>query len=144
VPTAPGSGVQPLIDYVDFAQTGQNNATPSVALASYTIRGLPREGWKQQADGPALQTLATGYNANTDIVSACIYGAVPCPDTKLLATAAQVREQWEIPIRPTTIRSISPTKTTWGLGPCWDAIRETFTMATFPAPEMCAPEPVKA
>jgi hypothetical protein len=32
-----------------------------------------------------------GYGANIDIVSACIYGAVPCTDTKLLATAAQLR-----------------------------------------------------
>ena len=55
--TAPGSGVQPLIDYVNFAQICQNNATPSLALASYTIRGLSRE-WTEQTDGPALQTLA--------------------------------------------------------------------------------------
>jgi glucoamylase len=34
-----------------------------------------------------------GYDANIDIVSACIYGAVPCTDTKLLATAAQIRDQ---------------------------------------------------
>jgi glucoamylase len=33
MPTAPGSGVQPLIDYVNFAQICQNNATPSLALA---------------------------------------------------------------------------------------------------------------
>ena len=35
----------------------QNNATPSLALASYTIRGLSRQ-WTEQTDGPALQTLA--------------------------------------------------------------------------------------
>ena len=57
MPTAPGTGVQPLIDYVNFAQTCQNNATPSLALASYTIRGLSRQ-WTEQTDGPALQTLA--------------------------------------------------------------------------------------
>ena len=57
MPTAPGSGVQPLIDYVNFAQICQNNATPSLALASYTIRGLSRQ-WTEQTDGPALQTLA--------------------------------------------------------------------------------------
>jgi glucoamylase len=196
LPTAPGAGVQPLIDYVNFAQTCQNNGTPSLALASYTIRGLSRQ-WTEQTDGPALQTLAIlqaynqldaptqavamavinnnlnylitayqnqtfnlweehqgfsffarsvqlrcfqaittnaigipvppetdaaitwlqtalqqhwngtlyisllpapdGYDANIDIVSACIYGAVPCTDTKLLATAAQIRDQWENP-----------------------------------------------
>jgi len=63
LPTAPGSGVQPLIDYVNFAQTCQNDATPSLALASYTIRGLSRQ-WTEQTDGPALQTLAilTAYD----------------------------------------------------------------------------------
>ena len=35
----------------------------------------------------------SGYDANIDIVCACIYGAVPCTDTKLLATAAQLRSQ---------------------------------------------------
>jgi glucoamylase len=217
VPTASGSGVQPLIDYVDFAQTCQNNATPSVALASYTIRGLPREGWSEQADGPALQTLAIltaydqldtptqdvakavinknldyllgayqdqtvnlweehegfsffarsvqwrclqaikangigipippgtdaaitwlqtalqqhwngklyvsvmppppGYDANSDIVSACIYGAVPCTDTKLLATAAQVREQWEDPNSPDHYPINVTDKNNLGIGP---------------------------
>ena len=34
-----------------------DNATPSLALASYTIRGLSRQ-WTEQSDGPALQTLA--------------------------------------------------------------------------------------
>jgi len=196
LPATPGAGVHPLIDYVNFAQTCQNNATPSLALASYTIRGLSRQ-WTEQTDGPALQTLAilgaynqldaptqavavavinknvnylitayqnqtfnlweehqgfsffarsvqlrcfqaikantigipvppdidaaitwlqtalqqhwngtlyvsllpapAGYDANIDIVSACIYGAVPCTDTKLLATAAQIRDQWENP-----------------------------------------------
>jgi glucoamylase len=196
LPATPGTGVQPLIDYVNFAQTCQNNATPSLALASYTIQGLSRQ-WTEQTDGPALQTLAilgaynqldaptqavaatvinknldylitayqnqtfnlweehqgfsffarsvqlrcfqaikanaigipvppgtdaaitwlqtalqqhwngtlyvsllpapSGYDANIDIVCACIYGGVPCTDTKLLATAAQIRDQWENP-----------------------------------------------
>ena len=57
LPAAAGTGVQSLIDYVNFAQTCQNNATPSLALASYTIRGLSRQ-WTEQTDGPALQILA--------------------------------------------------------------------------------------
>ena len=57
MPTTPESGVQPLVDYVNFAQICQNNATPSLALASYTIRGGSRQ-WTEQTDGPALQTLA--------------------------------------------------------------------------------------
>ncbi len=35
-----------------------------------------------------------GYDPNMDIVIACIYGAIPCTDTQLLATAAQLRSQW--------------------------------------------------
>lgn len=34
------------------------------------------------------------YDPNIDIVCASIYGAIPCTDTKLLATAAQLRSQW--------------------------------------------------
>jgi len=36
-----------------------------------------------------------GYDPNIDIVQACLYGAVSCTDTRLLATAAQLRSQWE-------------------------------------------------
>jgi glucoamylase len=216
IPTAPGSGVQPLIDYVNFAQICQNNATPSLALASYTIRGLSRQ-WTEQTDGPALQTLAIlmaydqldtptqvtaqavinknlnyllgayqdqtfnlweehqgfsffarsvqlrcfqtinantfgipvpqgtgaaitwlqtalqqhwngtfyvslippppGYDVNIDIVSASIYGAVPCTDTKLLATAAQLRSQWEDPNSPDLYPINVTDKNNQGIGP---------------------------
>jgi glucoamylase len=34
------------------------------------------------------------YDPNIDIVMAAIYGAIPVTDTKLLATAAQLRSQW--------------------------------------------------
>lgn len=34
------------------------------------------------------------YDPNIDIVLSSIYGAVPVTDTKLLATAAQIRQQW--------------------------------------------------
>jgi glucoamylase len=37
------------------------------------------------------------YDPNIDIVMAAIYGAVPLTDTKLLATAAQLRSQWADP-----------------------------------------------
>jgi glucoamylase len=216
MPVAPNSGVQPLIDYVNFAQTCQTNATPSLALASYTIRGLSRP-WTEQTDGPALQTLAilmswnqldtptqalatavinnnlnyllgayqnqtvnlweehqgfsffarsvqlrcfqaiqantigipvppgtaaaitwlqtelpqhwngnyyvsllpqpAAYDPNTDIISACIYGAVPCTDTKLLATAAQIRSQWEDPNSPVHYPINVTDKDTQGIGP---------------------------
>jgi glucoamylase len=35
-----------------------------------------------------------GYDPNIDIVMAAIYGAVPITDTRMLATAAQLRGQW--------------------------------------------------
>ena len=34
------------------------------------------------------------YDPNIDVVMAAIYGAIPVTDTKLLATAAQLRSQW--------------------------------------------------
>ena len=56
-PTRPGSGVQALIDYVNFARFCQDNATPTLAHACYTIEGYSRP-WTEQADGPALQAVA--------------------------------------------------------------------------------------
>jgi len=196
---------QPLIDYVQFAQTCQDSASAigHFDRASFVINGTPRD-WKDQADGPALQTLAilqmyaqldaptqavasaviaanlnflqtayqgetvnlweeesgasffarsvqlkcfgaisantfgigvpgwlstaipwlqnalashwngqyyqsllpvpsdsnAPYDPNIDIVAAAIYGAVPVTDTKLLATAAQLRSQWADPASP--------------------------------------------
>jgi glucoamylase len=37
------------------------------------------------------------YDPNTDIIGAAIYGGVPVTDTRLLATAALVRQQWADP-----------------------------------------------
>jgi len=50
---------QPLTDYVQFAQTCQNeaNAIGHFDRASFLINGTPRS-WTDQTDGPALQTLA--------------------------------------------------------------------------------------
>jgi len=193
LPTAPGQGVQSLIDYVTFAQTCQSNAAPTMGHACFTIAGQPRP-WTEQNDGPGLQTVALlaaynqldsasqaiaqdvitknvnyllgvyqqstfnlweehygqsffarsaqlrcfqaikantygiavpagiddamswlqdalashwngsyyisiipqpdGYDPNIDILGACLYGAIPCTDTKLLATAALLRGQW--------------------------------------------------
>lgn len=57
LPSHDGAGVQPLIDYVTFAQTCQNNAAPTIGHACFTIEGQPRP-WSEQNDGPAIQTLA--------------------------------------------------------------------------------------
>lgn len=42
---------------------------------------------------PALPP-SHSYDPNIDIVMASVYGAIPYTDTKLLATAAQLRHQW--------------------------------------------------
>jgi glucoamylase len=57
MPPSSNGGVKPLIDYVTFAKTSQDNATPTLAHACYTIEGQSRQ-WTDQSDGPALQTLA--------------------------------------------------------------------------------------
>ena len=53
-------GNQPLIDYVQFAQTCQaaGTATGHFDRASFLINGAFRDDWTDQTDGPALQTLA--------------------------------------------------------------------------------------
>ena len=38
-----------------------------------------------------------GYDPNIDVVLASVYGAMPCTDSKMLATAAKVRSQWSDP-----------------------------------------------
>ena len=48
---------QPLTDYVRFAMTCQNALETNVDRGCYLINGDPRP-WTNQADGPALQTLA--------------------------------------------------------------------------------------
>jgi glucoamylase len=225
IPTRPGAGVQPLIDYVNFAKICQDNAAPTLAHACFTIGGQPRP-WTEQADGPALQTLAMlqafpqldkptqavakkvigknlafllgafqdptfnlweehsgysffasavqlrclqaisansygisvpagiadaitrltdalqghwngtfyvsllaqppgqgspapvvqGYDPNIDIVMASVYGAIPVTDTKLLATAAQLRRQWADSSSP-FVYPINASDASLGLGP---------------------------
>jgi len=51
----------------------------------------PGHGGAPSATHPVVEE----YDPNIDIVQACIYGAVRCTDTRLLATAAQLRSQWE-------------------------------------------------
>ena len=76
-PTRPGEGVQPLIDYVNFAQTCQNNSgSVTIGHAAYNVEGQPAPR-SEQSDGPALQTLA-------------ILQAFPQLDTPAQAAAASV------------------------------------------------------
>jgi glucoamylase len=57
MPPRPGAAVQPLVDYVTFAQTCQGNAAPTPGHACFTVEGQSRP-WSEQNDGPAIQTLA--------------------------------------------------------------------------------------
>ena len=84
------------------------------AVTTNTI-GIPVPGWLSAAitwldnaleghwNGQYYQsilpvpTIKTPYDPNIDIVMAAIYGAVAVTDTKLLATAAVIRDQWADP-----------------------------------------------
>jgi glucoamylase len=57
-----------------------------------------------------------GYDTNIDIVCAAVYGAVPYTDTKLLASAAQLRKQWADPASPDKY-PINDADSTKNLGP---------------------------
>lgn len=57
LPESPDGSIEALNDYVLFAQTCQNNATPTLAHACFTVDGQSRP-WTEQSDGPAVQTIA--------------------------------------------------------------------------------------
>jgi glucoamylase len=58
LPTRPGEGVGPLIDYVNFARICQSNSgSVTIGHSAYTVEGQPQPR-SEQSDGPALQTLA--------------------------------------------------------------------------------------
>lgn len=57
-----------------------------------------------------------GYDPNIDIVQASIYGALPCTDTKMLATAAQLRALWTDP-SSAKVYPINLSDAELGLGP---------------------------
>lgn len=95
-----------------FARSVQLRAL--VAFQANTV-GLPAPagideaiGWLRQAleehwNGEVYLSVLDGenpregYDPNIDIVMASVYGAVPCTEPKLLATAARLRRQWSDP-----------------------------------------------
>jgi len=76
-------GIAEAINWLDNALTNHWNGECYVSLA------VPN---KQPA-----QSVFDGYDANIDIASACVYGAISCTDPKLLATVALLRQQWSDP-----------------------------------------------
>ena len=80
------AGLQPAIDWLRQALAGHWDGSKYVSVLADPGNGAP----------PSPQNpVVSGYDPNIDIVQAAIYGAVPVTDTKLLATAAQLRSQWE-------------------------------------------------
>src|SRR5579859_5235860 len=77
---------QPLTDYVQFAQTCQNeaNAIGHFGRASFPVDGTPRS-WTDQTDGPALQTLAllqlyAQLDAQTQATASSVRVRRPAPE----------------------------------------------------------------
>jgi glucoamylase len=82
---------QPLIDYVQFAQTCQTSASSigHFDRASFLINGTPRD-WTDQTDGPALQTLAiVRLYAQLDAPAQAIANAVIAANLTFLQNAYQ-------------------------------------------------------
>jgi glucoamylase len=65
---------------------------------------------------PRQPAVPDGYDPNIDIVQASTYGAVPCTDTKLLATAAQLISHWADQDSP-EVYPVNLTDAAVGLGP---------------------------
>ena len=80
--------------------------TAGIAVPAWLSTAIP---WLQNAlashwNGQYYQSMLpvpsdyrAPYDPNIDIIMAAIYGAIPVTDTKLLATAAQLRSQWADP-----------------------------------------------
>lgn len=68
------------------------------------------------APGQSALPASYGYDVNIDIVGASVYGAIPCTDTKLLASAAQLRSCWADPNSP-NVYAINLADNARGLGP---------------------------
>ena len=99
--------------------------TAGIAVPSWLSTAIP---WLQNAlashwNGQYYQSMLpvptdyrAPYDPNIDIVMAAIYGAIPVTDTKLLATAAQLRTQWADP-GSTYFYPINGTDQQRGIGP---------------------------
>jgi glucoamylase len=79
-------GLQPAIEWLRQALDGHWDGTKYISMIA-----VPGNGGAPSPQHPVVD----GYDPNIDIVQACIYGGVACTDTRMLATAAQLRSQWE-------------------------------------------------
>lgn len=99
---AVAGGVQPAITWLEKALSEHWNGSYYVSLMT-------------PGSNPP-QSVAPGYDANIDIVQASVYGAVPCTDTKMLATAGILHQQWSDPASP-KVYPINIADKARGLGP---------------------------
>ena len=65
---------------------------------------------------PPTDPAGPGYDPNIDIVIAAIYGDVPLTDTRLLATAAELRQHWSDPASQSVYR-VNLADQQLGIGP---------------------------
>lgn len=80
------AGLQPAIDWLQQALAGHWDGSKYVSMMAD-----PGNGAQPSPQNPVV----SGYDPNIDIIQSAVYGAIPVTDTKLLATAAQLRSQWE-------------------------------------------------
>jgi glucoamylase len=86
IPVPPGT--DEAVSWLESALAGHWDGTRYLSL----IAEPP--GAQSPGDGAPSDPAGPGYDPNIDIVMAAVYGAVPVTDTRLLATAAQLRSQW--------------------------------------------------
>lgn len=88
--TIPGldkpAGLRAAIDWLRQALAGHWDGSMYVSVMADRGNGV--------APSPH-DPVVSGHDPNIDIVQSAVYGAVPVTDTKLLATAARLRSQWE-------------------------------------------------
>jgi glucoamylase len=91
---------------------------PATAGATNWLQTALQDHWNGNYYVSILPQSASGqgYDPNIDIVLASVYGAVACTDTKLLATAAQLRSQWA-DNTSSSYYPINGTDQTLGFGP---------------------------
>jgi glucoamylase len=77
--------LQSAIDWLREALAGHWDGSKYVSLMADSSNGA----------SPSPEPVVSGYDPNIDIIQSAVYGAIPVTDTKLLATAAQLRTQWE-------------------------------------------------
>ncbi|WP_219821983.1 glycoside hydrolase family 15 protein [Streptomyces sp. Ru71] len=80
------AGLRPAVDWLRQALAEHWDGNRYVSVLAD-----PGGGARPSPQNPVV----SGYDPNIDIVQAALYGALPVTDTGLLATAAQLRSQWE-------------------------------------------------